>query len=226
MNINGRYMDDGRRRYAGSTRDSSTAVSHDCRFNHPLRGHCSTSSSGYIDALGMKCSRKPRRTRRCSTRRKKTSNQADDQIDEVQAKLSEPVRSNSRPALAPLLDSEIMTTFENGPAHDAKLMLRRSPYFLRVTYDGTKYDALDQLEDTPRNRTKRFTSTESRRYRAGVTSGPRRAVAARIRWGNYAYVSPQPPDAIGENARQRHGLAKTEMGSCGEFFRPRTSSTG
>lgn len=40
-----------------------------------------------------------------------------------------------------------MTTFENGPAHGVTLMLQRSPYFLRVTYDGKHYDALDQLDD-------------------------------------------------------------------------------
>ena len=44
-----------------------------------------------------------------------------------------------------------MTTFEDGPAHDVKLMLKRSPMFLRVVFNGEHetWDALDELEDTP-----------------------------------------------------------------------------
>lgn len=43
-----------------------------------------------------------------------------------------------------------MTTFLNGPAKDQHLMLKRAPVFLRVTYACGKWDALDQLGDTPR----------------------------------------------------------------------------
>ena len=40
-----------------------------------------------------------------------------------------------------------MTTFEDGPAKGKHLMLRRAPYFLRVTEANGNWDALDQLAD-------------------------------------------------------------------------------
>lgn len=51
-----------------------------------------------------------------------------------------------------------MTTFDNGPAKGQVLELRRAPIFLRVTKGGEfnvpapgdKWDALDQVDDTPR----------------------------------------------------------------------------
>ncbi len=43
-----------------------------------------------------------------------------------------------------------MTTFEDGPAKDKILSLARAPVFLRVTEKDGKFDALDQVEDTPR----------------------------------------------------------------------------
>lgn len=42
-----------------------------------------------------------------------------------------------------------MTHFEDGPAKDKTLMLKRSPLFLRVVTAGEAIDALDQLEDKP-----------------------------------------------------------------------------
>lgn len=43
-----------------------------------------------------------------------------------------------------------MSNFLDGPAAGATLSLGRSPYFLRVVRAaGGKWDALDQLEDTP-----------------------------------------------------------------------------
>lgn len=42
-----------------------------------------------------------------------------------------------------------MTTFTDGPAKGQTLSLRRAPVFLRVTEAAGKFDALDQLEDTP-----------------------------------------------------------------------------
>lgn len=42
-----------------------------------------------------------------------------------------------------------MTRFHSGP-HDGKtLMLRRAPIYLRAVDAAGKFDALDQLEDTP-----------------------------------------------------------------------------
>lgn len=44
-----------------------------------------------------------------------------------------------------------MVTFHDGPAAGVQLQLRRLPKYLRVTTEGPgKWDALDQLEDTPR----------------------------------------------------------------------------
>lgn len=42
-----------------------------------------------------------------------------------------------------------MTTFQDGPANGQNLMLHRAVRFLRVVHDGTKWDALDQPDDTP-----------------------------------------------------------------------------
>lgn len=43
-----------------------------------------------------------------------------------------------------------MTTFTNGPALKAMLLLKRHPIYLRVIRDAKgKFDALDQLNDTP-----------------------------------------------------------------------------
>lgn len=42
-----------------------------------------------------------------------------------------------------------MTTIVDGPAAGQHLMLKRSPYFLRVVEKDGKWDALDQLDDTP-----------------------------------------------------------------------------
>lgn len=43
-----------------------------------------------------------------------------------------------------------MTFFQKGPADGQKLLLKRAAKFLRVTEEAGKWDALDQLEDTPR----------------------------------------------------------------------------
>jgi hypothetical protein len=87
-----------------------------------------------------------------------------------------------------------MTTFENGPAHGARLMLRRSPYFLRVTYDGKDYDALDQLEDVAKPEETIYV------YRITELPGHCHIRAAKgaggfYSMGKYEFVSPQPDDA-------------------------------
>lgn len=43
-----------------------------------------------------------------------------------------------------------MTTILDGPAAGQVLSLRRIPTFLRVVFDGKTWDALDQIDDTPR----------------------------------------------------------------------------
>lgn len=45
-----------------------------------------------------------------------------------------------------------MSAFLDGPARDMKLSLHRAPKYIRVTQDKSgKIDALDLLEDTPRD---------------------------------------------------------------------------
>lgn len=90
---------------------------------------------------------------------------------------------------------EAMTTFNNGPAHGVTLQLRNAPAFLRVTYNGKTYDALDQAVDEP-------TKEESiSLYRLVVNRGSIHLNMGRGRGGfymmaDYAYVEEQPPDAV------------------------------
>jgi hypothetical protein len=42
-----------------------------------------------------------------------------------------------------------MIRFIDGPAAGVKLTLRRTPILLRVVFNGSTWDALDQLDDTP-----------------------------------------------------------------------------
>lgn len=44
-----------------------------------------------------------------------------------------------------------MTIFLDGPAKGQTLQLKRGPYFLRVVTDGKAWDALDQIDDSPRS---------------------------------------------------------------------------
>lgn len=43
-----------------------------------------------------------------------------------------------------------MTTFQDGPAAGKHLSLHRAAMFLRVVEENGKFDALDQLDDTPK----------------------------------------------------------------------------
>lgn len=49
-----------------------------------------------------------------------------------------------------------MTIFQGGSAHGQTLLLRRSPEFLRVVFDGKKWDALDCPGDQPKTTEKIF----------------------------------------------------------------------
>lgn len=94
-----------------------------------------------------------------------------------------------------------MTSFQDGPAEGKTLMLRRAPFFLRVTVgpgaDQTEHfpriDALDQLDDVP-------TATEQLfcyRLTAKPNSCHIRASKGRggfFAIGNYVLVDPQPTD--------------------------------
>lgn len=88
-----------------------------------------------------------------------------------------------------------MTTFTDGPAAGKTLLIKRSPYFLRVVDDGTKLDALDQVDDSPKP------SETCYAYRCAKVSG---AVHLNIKGGRggffpraeYAFIPEQPPQAV------------------------------
>jgi hypothetical protein len=87
-----------------------------------------------------------------------------------------------------------VTRFEDGPAKGTILQLHRAPFFLRVTESGGKFDALDQLEDTPRPDEKLHA------YKAHGERGMCHIRASGGRSGFYAIatyklVEPQPTDA-------------------------------
>ena len=103
-----------------------------------------------------------------------------------------------------------MTTLTGGPAAGQTLMIRRTPIFLRVVEQvkgrlklgGTKWDALDQLEDEPR------WNEVVHVYRLVKRGGH---VCIRQAKGGgcfqiceYAYLEPQPPaDVLRFNSRWR-----------------------
>lgn len=96
-----------------------------------------------------------------------------------------------------------MTKFLDGPAAARSLMLRRAPMFLRVTDDGEKIDALDQLEDTPRANETLYCYVMSE-YRGGIhllIRGKNRAAGGFYMSADYTFVIPQPPD---EEMRTNH----------------------
>ena len=87
-----------------------------------------------------------------------------------------------------------MTTFLDGPASGVQLRLTRAPHFLRAVRDGNKWDALDQLDDTPHPHEDVFAYE--------MVSGPTwyhiRATKGRsgcFRGGEYRLVADQPDSA-------------------------------
>lgn len=95
-----------------------------------------------------------------------------------------------------------MTTFDDGPAKGQTLMLQRTPKYLRVTHDGKKWDALNNLEDTAQ-------PTETL-YAYVTKDGPRGSVHIHRSGGrggfypliSYQLVPDQPNDAtMRDNAK-------------------------
>ncbi len=86
-----------------------------------------------------------------------------------------------------------MTTFEDGPAKGTTLLLRRTPIFLRVTEEGGKFDALNELKDVARTGEKLFV------YKMSKNRGTCHINASGGRGGFYSMVTykliePQPLD--------------------------------
>lgn len=93
-----------------------------------------------------------------------------------------------------------MTTFEDGPAKNARLMISRTPRFLRVTEDAGKFDALDQIGDTAR---------ASEKLYAYQTDGPTGFVHMNMKprhWSgpicSYRLYAEQPTDAQMRSSRE------------------------
>jgi hypothetical protein len=92
-----------------------------------------------------------------------------------------------------------MTTFLDGPAKDAVLMLKRSPLLLRVVRDPRgEWDALDQLDDTPR--AEESIAVYARRGEAGsvhiCSRGRRGAGSGWFSAATYLHVAAPPPEAV------------------------------
>ncbi len=86
-----------------------------------------------------------------------------------------------------------MTTFEDGPAAGEYLSLKRAPLYLRVTDNGSVWDALDQVGDTPRpNETLHCYRLKEP---AGNCHVHRQGGGGWFKVATYVYVSPQPSDA-------------------------------
>jgi hypothetical protein len=96
--------------------------------------------------------------------------------------------------------AEIVTKFREGPAAGVSLELRRAPKYLRVVCSqSTGWDALDQLDDTPKPEEKiyAYLLVEDRgsvfvdgRDKKGKRTGGLYRMAA------YAYIESQPPDVV------------------------------
>lgn len=86
-----------------------------------------------------------------------------------------------------------MTGFVDGPAKGKTLMLKRAPYYLRVTECNGKFDALNELADVARADENLFA------YHMTGTPGMCHVNAGRGRSGwyviaTYEVVVPQPTD--------------------------------
>ena len=87
-----------------------------------------------------------------------------------------------------------MTTFTDGPAKGQHLMLKRAPYFLRVTLLNAKWDALDQLTDQPEPLEKLFAyELVGGVGRIHIYAPPRGSGWFVI--AEYRLITPQPDDA-------------------------------
>ncbi len=87
-----------------------------------------------------------------------------------------------------------MTTFQNGPAKDVTLELKRIPHFLRVTRNTKlEFDALDLLEDSPRADETLIAYQLADQPLRGMIDGAKYRGPFVSAW--YKLVDPQPSDA-------------------------------
>ncbi len=88
-----------------------------------------------------------------------------------------------------------MTTFIGGPAHGRTLQLKRVPYWLRVTKDGSKIDALNEVGDTARPNEQLFVYTR-KEVTGHIHVNAKRGGGGVFYLASYVFHSEQPDDAI------------------------------
>ena len=105
-----------------------------------------------------------------------------------------------------------MIIFLDGPAQGQRLMLKRAPILLRVVRDGAKWDALDQLEDTPKPTEEIFVYEQvGTPSWAHICRSPKAGGSGMFMMAEYqALVSEHPPaeDALRDNRRWREWAAE------------------
>ena len=90
-----------------------------------------------------------------------------------------------------------MTRFADGPAKAQTLMLKRAPFFLRVTECKGKFDALNEVEDTPRTDETLYAYQLVEMPGWSFVDGPK--CRGRYATSNYRLVSDPPDDATMRN---------------------------
>jgi len=108
-----------------------------------------------------------------------------------------------------------MTGFNDGPAAGQRLMLKRAPYLLRVTEEGGKFDALNELSDEPRPGEKLYA------YKMDLSDGgpsfchiraSKPAASGFYVIARYKLIEPQPPDEVmRDNAKWGHWCDTSEL---------------
>lgn len=103
-----------------------------------------------------------------------------------------------------------MIKFFEGPAAGITMQLRRAPFFLRVTDDGTKFDALDQPDDKPAENERLYVyrMTCYRGMMHLLIRGKNRAAGGFWAVADYTFHEEQPEDAeIRGNVKWREWCA-------------------
>lgn len=104
-----------------------------------------------------------------------------------------------------------MTKFTDGPAVGQVLMLRRAPLFLRVAFDTEgmdepPWDALDQLEDTPKLYETFYAYRRTGKHGRCMIDfgGKKKHLSGMYTSANYEFVQDQPSQEImGDNVKWR-----------------------
>lgn len=95
-----------------------------------------------------------------------------------------------------------MTHFEDGPAKDKTLMLKRAPRFLRVVDENGQFDALDQLDDAPRPDEKIYVYERVGKVGMIHINTGRKNQGGVFPMATYRFIENQPDDAVMRNRDQ------------------------